>query len=102
MATRCCHDGDTVVVIDCGCAGVFTGHAAIELYAEAFDKVNKLHMLEGFSSIYGANFYGLPINKQKIKLKKSYDGIKIPDKYNFGNSFVKPLRAGELIHWYID
>ena len=86
----------------CGCAGVFTGHAAIELYAEAFDKVNKLHMLEGFSSIYGANFYGLPINKQKIKLKKSYDGIKIPDKYNFGNSFVKPLRAGELIHWYID
>ncbi len=86
----------------CGCAGIFTGHAAIELYAEAFDSVGKLHMLEGFSSIFGAEFYGLPINKQTIKLKKSSTGIKIPEYYNFGKSFVKPLRAGETIKWYID
>ena len=86
----------------CGCAGIFTAHAAIELYAEAFDKANKLNMLEGFSSIYGSKFYGLPINTKKIKLKKSINGIKIPETYNFGNSFVKPLRGGEEINWYVD
>lgn len=85
----------------CGCAGIFTGHAAIELYAEAFDSIGKIHMLEGFSSIFGAKFYGLPINKQTIKLKKSSNGIKIPEFYTFGKSFVKPLRGGETICWYI-
>ena len=86
----------------CGCAGIFTGHAAIELYAEAFDSIGKIHMLEGFSSIFGAKFYGLPINKQTIKLKKSSNGIKIPEFYTFGKSFVKPLRGGETICWYIE
>ncbi len=88
--------------IACGCAGVFTGHAAIELYAEAFDKVNKLDMLEGFSSIYGAKFYGLPLNKEKITLKRCKNGILIPEKYNFGKYYVKPLRSNECIRWYID
>lgn len=86
----------------CGCAGIFTGHAAIELYAEIFDNVGKLDKLESFSSIYGSKFYGLPINKQRIKLKKSLDGIKIPEYYIFGNSYVKPLRGGDTIKWYID
>ena len=84
----------------CGCAGIFTGHAAIELYAEAFDKVNKLHMLEGFSSIFGANFYNLPLNKQTIKLKKLKNGIK--EEYKFGQYSMKPLRGGEYIEWIID
>ena len=84
----------------CGCAGIFTGHAAIELYAEAFDKVNKLHMLEGFSSIFGANFYNLPLNKQTIKLKKLKNGIK--EEYKFGQYSMKPLRGGEYIEWSID
>jgi dihydroorotase len=84
----------------CGCAGIFTGHAAIELYAEAFDKVNKLHMLEGFSSIFGANFYSLPLNKQTIKLKKLKNSIK--EEYKFGQYSMKPLRGGEYIEWSID
>lgn len=86
----------------CGCAGIFTSHIGIELYAEAFDNVGKIDMLEGFSSVYGAKFYGLPINKEKIKLKKSTNGILINDKYKFGNNFLKPLRGGEKIKWYID
>ena len=86
----------------CGCAGIFTGHAAIELYAEAFDSVCKIDMLENFASNYGSTFYGLPINKQKIKLKKCIEEIKIPEKYYFGNTFVKPLRGGETIKWCID
>lgn len=86
----------------CGCAGIFTGHAAIELYAEAFDNVNKLNMLENFSSIFGAKFYNLPINTRRIKLKKSSDGILIKNKYKFGNYLLKPLRGGEYIKWFID
>ena len=86
----------------CGCAGIFTGHAAIELYAEAFESVGKINMLEGFSSIFGAQFYGLPINNRKIKLIKSENGITIPSYYIFGNSYVKPLRGGETIKWYCD
>ena len=86
----------------CGCAGIFTGHIAIELYAEAFESVGKLHMLEGFSSIFGATFYGLPINKQKIKLVKTTKGTHIPEKYRFGNSVLKPLRCGEKINWCIE
>jgi dihydroorotase len=86
----------------CGCAGVFTGHAAIELYAEAFESVGKVDMLEGFSSIFGANFYGLPLNNEKIKLKKSLDGIKIKENYKFGDFLMKPLRGGETIKWYIE
>ena len=84
----------------CGCAGVFTGHAAIELYAEAFDSIGKIDKLEGFSSIFGAQFYGLPLNKQKIKLIKT--SKQIPDKYDFGNESIKPLRGGEFITWAID
>lgn len=84
----------------CGCAGIFTGHAAIELYAEVFDNVGKIEMLEKFSSIHGSNFYNLPINKEKIRLIKS-DNI-IPKSYKFGNYYVKPLRAGEKIKWKID
>ena len=86
----------------CGCAGIFTSHVAIELYAEAFDNVNKLNMLENFSSVFGANFYNLPINNTKIKLKKSKNGIYIKDKYKFGDYLLKPLRGGEYINWYID
>ena len=86
----------------CGCAGVFTGHAAIELYAEAFDNVGKIHMLENFSSVFGAKFYELPLNEKKIKLIKVKHGINVPANYIFGDSFVKPLRSGEKILWRIE
>ncbi len=86
----------------CGCAGIFTSHIAIELYAEVFDKVNKIHMLEGFSSIFGANFYEIPVNEKKIKLRKLNKGILIKEKYKFGNNLLKPLRGGEYIQWIIE
>ena len=81
----------------CGCAGIFTAHAGIELYAEVFDKEGKLDMLEGFSSKFGAAFYGLDCNKDKIKLKK--ESWTVPKTYKFGSSLLRPLRAGENIMW---
>lgn len=81
----------------CGCAGVYTAHAAIELYTEAFDNVGRLHVLEGFMSIHGANHYGLKTNEEKVTLvKKEWN---VPKKYEFGDGDVTPLRAGETIAW---
>ena len=59
-------------------------------------------MLEGFSSIFGAKFYGLPINTKTIVLKKSISGIIVPHTLKLGKSKVKPLYAGQPLHWYID
>jgi dihydroorotase len=81
----------------CGCAGVYTAHAAIELYAEAFDSVGKLGLLEGFMSKFGAKHYGLEENAGKITLvKKAWT---VPKKYPFAEEDVTPLRAGETIAW---
>ena len=90
----------------CGCAGIFTGHAPIELYAEAFSSVGKLDMLPKFANEYGRKFYGDILNKiqpmsprQKIILtRKTW---KVPEKLNFGSNWVKPLRAGESIFWRV-
>jgi dihydroorotase len=81
----------------CGCAGIFTAHAAIELYAEAFEGAGALDRLEGFASFHGADFYGLPRNKGKIALVKQ-DWMP-PADYPFGESRVVPLRAGEKVSW---
>ncbi|MDH5394854.1 MAG: dihydroorotase [Gammaproteobacteria bacterium] len=81
----------------CGCAGIYSAHAAIELYAEAFDNANALDKLEGFASFYGADFYGLPRNTTTITLQKS--DWHVPDFYSFADQKLVPLRAGELIHW---
>ena len=81
----------------CGCAGVFSAHAAIELYAEAFDKAGKIEMLEGFASIFGPEFYELPINQEKITLEKS--SWLVPQSYNFSNSKLVPFFAGESLSW---
>lgn len=83
----------------CGCAGIFTGHAAIELYAEAFETVDSLDKLEQFTSINGQKFYGLERSRKTITLIKE-DWI-VPDTYQFGSSVVRPLRAGEAIKWKI-
>ncbi len=83
----------------CGCAGIFSAHAAIELYAHAFDEAGALDKLEGFASFYGADFYGLPRNQQKITLvKKEWS---IPGNYHFGQSKIVPLLAGETLRWQI-
>jgi dihydroorotase len=81
----------------CGCAGMFTAHAAIELYAEAFESAGKLDQLQGFASHFGADFYGLPRHKDTISLiKQSWVA---PTAYEFGGGTVVPYRAGETIAW---
>jgi dihydroorotase len=83
----------------CGCAGVYTAHAAIELYAEVFEMADALEKLEAFASFYGADFYGLPRNVSKITLEKA--SWQVPDELTLGNDSLVPLRAGQLIHWKI-
>ena len=83
----------------CGCAGIFSAHAAIELYAEAFEAIGALGKLQGFASEHGADFYGLPRNEDTITLtKESWDA---PATYRFGADELVPLRAGEQIHWRV-
>lgn len=81
----------------CGCAGCFTAHAAIELYAEAFEAAGALHRLEAFASCHGPDFYGLPRNSDRITLVKS--PWPVPADYPFGDSTVVPIRAGSEIAW---
>ena len=81
----------------CGCAGVFSAHAAIELYAEAFDRENKIERLESFASHFGADFYGLPRNVDKITLEKN--AWKVPSSYSFSDSEVIPFFAGQKLAW---
>jgi dihydroorotase len=83
----------------CGCAGMFTAHAAIELYAEAFESVGKLSQLQGFASHFGADFYGLPRHQDTITLTK--EPWVPPSSYEFGNGTVVPYRAGETISWRV-
>ena len=82
---------------DCGAAGIYTAHAAIELYAEAFEAAGALDKLEGFASFHGADFYGLPRNSGRITLEKAE--WEVPREYVFGDATVVPLRAGEKIRW---
>ena len=83
----------------CGCAGIFSAHAAIELYADAFEKANKLDMLEGFASNYGADFYGLKRNTETITLEKR--PWTVPKSYSFSDSKVIPFFAEEQLSWRI-
>jgi len=81
----------------CGCAGCYTAYAAIELYAEAFEQRNALERLEGFASHYGADFYNVPRNTDRITLIRE-DWI-APSKLAFGEQSLIPLRAGERLCW---
>ncbi|HKU47386.1 MAG TPA: dihydroorotase [Burkholderiales bacterium] len=81
----------------CGCAGIYTAHAAIELYAIAFEEAGALDKLEGFASVFGAQFYGLPPNKDSVTLVR--DEWRVPETLKFGDDVVVPLRAGEAIPW---
>ncbi len=83
----------------CGCAGCYTAHTAIELYAEAFEQWNALDKLEGFASFHGADFYRLPRNTGKVTLRK--ESWQAPDSLAFGEHRLVPLRAGESIAWKI-
>lgn len=83
----------------CGCAGIYTAHAALEFYAEAFDAAGHLGRLEGFASHFGADFYGLPRNQGTVTLERG--PWTVPDEYPFGDGTVVPLRAGESIGWRV-
>jgi dihydroorotase len=81
----------------CGCAGIYSAHAAIELYAEAFEQANALDKLEAFASFHGPNYYHLPRNSQTITLRK--EAWQVPDSIPFGADRLIPLRAGEMVQW---
>jgi len=82
---------------DCGCAGLYTAHAALELYAEAFEQAGQLDRLEAFASFHGPDFYRLPRNQDCIALeRKSWI---VPDEYPLAGSTCKPMRAGESVAW---
>jgi dihydroorotase len=84
----------------CGCAGMFSAHAGIELYAEAFELAGKLERLEGFASDFGADFYGLPRNTSRIRLEKR--AWSPPANYSMGGSDrLVPMRAGESVAWQL-
>jgi dihydroorotase len=83
----------------CGCAGIYTAHAAIELYAEAFEAAGALDRLEAFASFFGADFYGLPRNREQITLVR--EAWQVPAQRALGKEFLQPLRAGETLHWRV-
>jgi dihydroorotase len=80
-----------------GCAGCYTAHAAMEMYAEAFDQAGALDKLEGFASFHGADFYGLPRNTGTITLRREV--WTPPESFAFGQTELKPLRSGEALPW---
>ncbi len=82
---------------DCGCAGCYTAHAGIELYAEAFDAVGALDKLEGFASHFGADFYGLPRNRDTITLVR--EPWRVPANVAYGADRLTPFRAGVDVLW---
>jgi len=81
----------------CGCAGIYTAHAALELYAQAFEDAGALDKLEGFASHFGADFYGLPRNTGSVTLVR--EDWQVPDSYPLGDSTVIPMHAGKTLHW---
>lgn len=84
----------------CGCAGIFSHHAAIELYAQVFEQENALDKLEGFTSKFGPDFYGLPYNKEKMTLtKKTWT---IPEHYPYDNEVIIPFFATNSLNWQQD
>ncbi|PWI32312.1 dihydroorotase [Vibrio albus] len=83
----------------CGCAGSYTAHASLELYAEAFEAAGKLENLEAFASFNGADFYGLPRNSDTVTLVK--EEWSVPESMPFGSDTVVPIRGGETISWKV-
>ena len=81
----------------CGCAGIYSAHAAIEFYAEAFEEAGALDKLEGFAAFFGADFYGLPRNTDTITLRK--EPWQVPETVPLGDESMVPLRAGETVGW---
>ncbi|PCI72957.1 MAG: dihydroorotase [SAR86 cluster bacterium] len=84
----------------CGCAGIYSAHAALELYTEVFEAENALDKLEGFASFFGADYYNLPRNQTQIILSKTPSTV--PKEFLFGSGSVIPMRANESISWSVE
>jgi dihydroorotase len=84
----------------CGCAGCYSAPVALPLYAEAFEDADALDRLEGFASVHGARFYGLPQNEDTISLVR--EAWRVPATLAFGDATIVPLRAGEDVRWRVD
>lgn len=84
----------------CGCAGCYTAHAALPLYAEVFEEENALEHLEAFSSFHGPDFYKLPRNTDSITLVKAPQPV--PSDIPLGDSRLVPIRAGDVVHWTVN
>jgi dihydroorotase len=82
---------------DCGCAGIYTAHAGIELYAEAFAAAGGLDRLEAFASFHGADFYGLARNRDRVTLVRRE--WQISPEHPFGGERLVPFRAGGTVAW---
>ncbi len=83
----------------CGCAGIYSAHAALELYAEAFERMGRLDRLEAFASLNGPDFYRLPRNTTTVTLRRT--NWQVPQAYAFGSGTVVPMRAGETLSWQL-
>ena len=83
----------------CGCAGCYTALHAMELYAQAFENVGALHHLEGFASLHGPAFYGLPVNRDTLTLRRAE--WTLPEQLPLGATTVVPLNAGETLRWQV-
>jgi len=83
----------------CGCAGCFSSHAPLEMYAEVFEELGVLDKLEAFASFHGPDFYGLPRNNDSITLRKA--NWQVPSSYPLAGGSVIPLKAGESISWQV-
>jgi dihydroorotase len=83
----------------CGCAGIFSAHAALELYAQAFQAAGRLGRLEAFASEFGARFYGRPLNEGTIMLERA--NWQVPERLAFGATELVPFRAGTGLTWRI-
>ena len=84
----------------CGCAGIYSAHTAMELYAEAFEEAGALDKLEGFASFFGADFYGLPRNEEQVTLRHA--AYQVPATLGFAEHQLVPLRAGETLKWRLE
>ncbi len=83
----------------CGCAGIFNAPHAIEAYAKVFDEENAMDRFEGFASLFGPQFYGLPINEATITLERNAQNV--PDRLNLSGADIIPFHAGETLAWSI-
>jgi dihydroorotase len=83
----------------CGCAGIFTAACALELYAEVFDEEGALDRFEAFASLHGPEFYRLPLNEERVTLRRA--ACPVPDQIGEGDGAVAPFRAGETLRWHL-